>query len=83
MKISVIIVAYINSDVLVKTLKSIEKYNDIGTNLEVIIVDNSFLKMLDNLGFVKQEMIFLNEERIEVPKELLILKIIFDKVSYF
>ena len=41
MKISVIIVAYINTDVLVKSLKSIEKYNDIGNDLEVIIVDNS------------------------------------------
>ncbi len=41
MKISVIIVAYINSEVLVKCLKSIEKYNDIGECLEIIIVDNS------------------------------------------
>lgn len=41
MRISVIIVAYINSDVLIKTLKSIEKYNDIGSDLEVIVVDNS------------------------------------------
>jgi GT2 family glycosyltransferase len=41
MRISVIIVAYINSDVLIRTLKSIEKYNDIGSDLEVIVVDNS------------------------------------------
>lgn len=63
--------------------KTLENIKDQGQNDCVIIVDNSFLKMLDNLGFVKQEMIFLDEEIIQVPKELLILKIIFDKVSYF
>lgn len=65
---------------LTKTLENIKAQ---GQNDCVIIVDNSFFNMLDHLGFVKQKMIFLEEERIEVPKELLILKIIFDKVSYF
>ena len=41
MKISVVIVAYINSDILIKCLKSIEKFNDIGSNLEIVVVDNS------------------------------------------
>lgn len=41
MKISVITVAYKNSKVVVDLLNSIAKYNDIGDELEVIIVDNS------------------------------------------
>ena len=41
MKISVIVVAYKSGDVLVKCLDSIAKYNDIGDELEVIVVDNS------------------------------------------
>lgn len=41
MILSVIIVAYKNWAVLIKNLKSIEQFNDIGKNLEVIIVDNS------------------------------------------
>lgn len=41
MKISVIIVAYKNSKVVIDLLNSIQKYNDIGDELEVIIVDNS------------------------------------------
>ncbi|MBQ0068073.1 MAG: hypothetical protein KBS60_07850 [Phascolarctobacterium sp.] len=40
-KISVITVAYKNSKVVVDLLNSIAKYNDIGNELEVIIVDNS------------------------------------------
>lgn len=39
--LSIIIVAYKNWKVLLKTLESIEKYNDIGDQLEVIVVDNS------------------------------------------
>lgn len=54
-KISVIIVAYINSEVLVKTLKSIEKYNDIGSDLEVIVVDNSPENKRVNLAIVENE----------------------------
>jgi len=41
MRISVITVAYKNSKVVVDLLNSIHKYNDIGDELEVIIVDNS------------------------------------------
>lgn len=41
MKISVITVAYKNSKVVIDLLNSIAKYNDIGDELEVIIVDNS------------------------------------------
>ncbi len=41
MKISVIIVAYKNWKVLNDCLNSINKYNDIGSELEVIVVDNS------------------------------------------
>lgn len=41
MKISVIIVAYKSEDVLVRCLDSIEEYNDLGDELEVIVVDNS------------------------------------------
>lgn len=41
MRISIIIVAYINYIDLQKTLDSISNYNDIGNLLEVIVVDNS------------------------------------------
>lgn len=41
MKISVIIVAYKSGDILVRCLDSIEAYNDLGDELEVIVVDNS------------------------------------------
>lgn len=41
MKISLITVAYINSKCMIDLLNSIAKYNDIGDDLEVIIVDNS------------------------------------------
>ena len=41
MKISVITVAYKNSKVVIDLLNSIAKYNDIGNELEVIVVDNS------------------------------------------
>lgn len=41
MKISVIIVAYKSGDILVSCLDSIEEYNDLGDELEVIVVDNS------------------------------------------
>ena len=40
MKLSVIIVAYNSTKVLLDCLKSIQCYNDIGQDLEVIIVDN-------------------------------------------
>lgn len=40
-KLSVIIVSYLHSDLVYELLKSIEKYNDIGDELEVIVVDNS------------------------------------------
>lgn len=40
-KISVVIVAYKNGLVLQQTLNSIHDYNDIGNELEVIVVDNS------------------------------------------
>lgn len=40
-RISIIIVAYKNIDVLKDCLNSIKKYNDIGDELEVIVVDNS------------------------------------------
>lgn len=41
MRIFVITVAYKNSKVVIDLLNSIKKYNDIGDELEVIIVDNS------------------------------------------
>lgn len=43
--LSIIIVAYKNETVLEECLSSIVKYNDIGTNLEVIVVDNSPVDM--------------------------------------
>lgn len=41
MKLSVIIVAFENTSILTNCLQSIEKYNDIGDELEIIISDNS------------------------------------------
>ena len=41
MKISVIIVAYKSANILKRCLDSIAKYNDLGDELEVIVVDNS------------------------------------------
>lgn len=40
-KLSVVIVAYKSGDILNSCLKSIAKYNDIGSALEVFVVDNS------------------------------------------
>ena len=40
-KLSVIIVSYNGKEMLYDCLKSIEKYNDIGEQLEVIVSDNS------------------------------------------
>ncbi len=40
-KLSVIIVSYINLEIVVDCLNSVNKYNDIGRYLEVILVDNS------------------------------------------
>lgn len=40
-KLSVIIVAYKKRDILEKCIESIFNYNDIGNDLEVIVVDNS------------------------------------------
>ena len=40
-KISVIIVAYKSANILKRCLDSIAKYNDLGDELEVIVVDNS------------------------------------------
>lgn len=41
MKMSIVIVAYKNQDVLLKCLNSINQYNDLQDELEVIVVDNS------------------------------------------
>ena len=41
MKVSVIIVAYRNGKVLKDSLDSLHQYNDLGSELEVIVVDNS------------------------------------------
>lgn len=41
MKISVITVAYKSADILEKSIRSIFQYNDIGDDLEYILVDNS------------------------------------------
>lgn len=41
MKVSVIIVAYKNGKVLKDSLDSLNRYNDLGSELEVIVVDNS------------------------------------------
>lgn len=40
-KVSVVIVAYVNVDDLVSCLNSILEFNDIGEQLEIIVVDNS------------------------------------------
>lgn len=40
MKLSVIIVSYNSGDVLLDCLSSINKYNDLGEDLEVVVVDN-------------------------------------------
>ncbi len=40
-KVSVIIVAYRNGKVLKDSLDSLQRFNDLGTDLEVIVVDNS------------------------------------------
>ena len=41
MKISVITVAYKSPDILEKSINSLFQYNDIGDELEYILVDNS------------------------------------------
>lgn len=41
MKMSIVIVAYKSGDILKKCLDSINQYNDLGNELEVIVVDNS------------------------------------------
>lgn len=41
MKVSVIIVAYRNGKILTDSLDSLHQYNDLGSDLEVIVVDNS------------------------------------------
>lgn len=41
MKISIIIVAFNNHKVLVDCIASINSYNDLGDNIEIIVVDNS------------------------------------------
>lgn len=41
MKVSLVIVAYKNGNILLDCLNSIEKYNDLKDELEVIVVDNS------------------------------------------
>ena len=40
-KLSIVIVTFNSNKVIKECLESIEKYNDIGTSLEVVIVDNS------------------------------------------
>lgn len=67
-------------NLLINLLKKIKLEQQIDC---VIIVDNSFNNLLENLGFVKQEMLFLDENKIGIPKDLLIMKIIFDKETYF
>src|SRR5699024_9212479 len=41
MLLSIVIVTYKKLDIVINCLDSIEKYNDIGKQLEVIVVDNS------------------------------------------
>lgn len=57
-KLSVIIVSYSNKNVLVDCLNSIEKYNDIGDDLEVIVSDNSpdmdlYNYVSENYGWIR------------------------------
>ncbi|ANU27547.1 glycosyltransferase family 2 protein [Planococcus versutus] len=52
-KISVIIVSYMNLNIIKDCLSSIYKFNDIGNELEVIIVDNSPENTIIN--YVKKE----------------------------
>jgi len=48
-KLSIVIVTYNSNKVIKECLESIEKHNDIGKSLEVIIVDNSPVKNLKTL----------------------------------
>lgn len=52
MKVSVIIVSYNSSKVLFECLDSIEAYNDLGNELEVIVVDNYEETDLSNESFI-------------------------------
>lgn len=47
-KLSVIIVTYLNLEIVINCINSIEKYNDIGNQLEIIVVDNSPNKKIYN-----------------------------------
>ncbi|HAS91144.1 MAG TPA: glycosyltransferase family 2 protein, partial [Clostridiales bacterium] len=49
--VTVVIVSYNNSEVLINCLNSIYQYNDIGDSLEVIVVDNS--ENLDIYNLIK------------------------------
>jgi GT2 family glycosyltransferase len=54
MKLSVIIVVYKSEGVIYNCLESIEKYNDLGQDLEVVIVDNEVESLLgDKLQYTK------------------------------
>lgn len=65
-KISIIIVTYNSINVIEDCLRSIERHNDIGNNLEVIIVDNSPVFEIEK--FVKKMKLELNLKLIHNPK---------------
>lgn len=65
-KVSIIIVTYNSIGVIQDCLQSIEKYNDIGNDLEVIIVDNSPVFEIEK--FVKEIKLELNLKLIHNPK---------------
>lgn len=63
-KLSIVIVGYKNSEVLINCLNSILKFNDIGDALEIIVVDNSpskeyiyynISKLYKNIKIIKNE----------------------------
>jgi N-acetylglucosaminyl-diphospho-decaprenol L-rhamnosyltransferase len=65
-ELSVIIVAYNSIKVISECLQSIEKYNDIGCGLEILIVDNS--PLFEIKEFVSEMKLDLNVELIHNPK---------------
>jgi len=64
-KISIIIVTYNSESVIQECLESIDKYNDIGNAIEIIIVDNS--PVFNIKGFVDNLNVTLNIKLIHNP----------------
>lgn len=56
MKLSIVIVAYNSKDTLLNCLDSIEKYNDIGSDLDIIIVDNFINSDMTSKTFINYDL---------------------------